>query len=165
MKSIKAISFILVLAMACGCASLPNIPEPSAIGLYERGAYIMVYGKRSMLMKGELIAVESGELVVMEDGRDSVSVVRQSEVKKFKVYNAKTRHYGWTILAGSALTGLHGFYLLLTLPLNWLVTIPVTLGGENAFTFNQRNTTFEELKMYARFPQGIPEGVERWGIR
>lgn len=165
MKSAKIFLMVIFLMAVCGCASLPNLPEPKAVGLYERGAHIVLNEKSSGMKQGELIAVESGEIILLEQGKDSVSVVPQSAVKKFKVYNAKPRHYGWFILAGSALTGLHGWYLILTLPLNLLVTVPVTLGGENAFTFNNRNTTYEELRMYARFPQGIPAGVERGVIR
>jgi len=161
MKIANTIPVIIVLTITFSCVSLPNLPESTAIGLYERGAHIRLTTKNSLSMQGELIAVESGEVLLVEEGKSTMTVLKQSEVKKLRVYNARPKHYGWSIPASAAITGLHGWFLIATLPLNLLVTVPVTIGGERAFSFSQNNASYHQLKMYARFPQGIPTLIDR----
>lgn len=164
MKIIKSAVVTLLLLCAFGCVSLPNLPLANEIGLYQRGAYILIQSKNSMKLSGELIAVEAGEIIVLEYGQSGISVLSQQEVKKFKVYNAKPRRYGWLVPAGIGVAFTHGFLSVLSFPLTLLITIPVTIGGENSFTSNHRNTPYEDLRMYSRFPQGIPTSVDRQAI-
>jgi hypothetical protein len=41
----------------------------------------------------------------------------------------------------------------------------VTTSRENAFKCNQKNMTYEKLKMFARFPQGIPPTISLTNIK
>jgi hypothetical protein len=40
------------------------------------------------------------------------------------------------------------------------VTISVTASGESAFQYSEKNMTFEKLKMFSRFPQGILPSID-----
>jgi hypothetical protein len=164
MNITKSSVAILILLSVCSCASLPNLPAANEVGLYQNGAFIILENKSSKNFSGELIAVEAGEILFLEQGQTGISALRKEEVKKFKVYNVKPRHYGWTIPAGIVASISHGIFSVFSLPLTLLITIPVTIGGENFLTLNQRNSAFEDLSMYARFPQGIPANVKRQDI-
>jgi hypothetical protein len=39
------------------------------------------------------------------------------------------------------------------------------VGGETAYTYSEKNMTFNSLKMFARFPQGIPVGIDLAAIK
>ena len=41
----------------------------------------------------------------------------------------------------------------------------MSVGGEMAFTYTEKDMTYEELRMFARFPQGIPPNVDIKDIR
>ncbi len=73
----------------------------------------------------------------------------------------------------------HGLWLVFSLPFNLVATIPAAIAENNSYKLHwnglgwwQTETTastkvpqkkhsvsLEQAKMYARFPQGIPEGI------
>ncbi len=101
-----------------------------------------------------------------------------NDVKRFKLRYARPKHYGWTIPIGIILPLIpftdpdgggrmpfHGFFALLSIPVNLIVTIAVTKAGENAFKYNDKNMTYDKLKMFARFPQGVPTNIDLASIK
>jgi hypothetical protein len=54
---------------------------------------------------------------------------------------------------------------MITFPINLVTTIVVAATGETAYSINQDKLTYEKLSMYARFPQGVPEGIPLYKIR
>jgi hypothetical protein len=55
--------------------------------------------------------------------------------------------------------------LVFTAPINLMVTIVVTMSSEDAFQYNEKNMSYEKLKMFARFPQGIPLNIDVASIK
>jgi hypothetical protein len=66
---------------------------------------------------------------------------------------------------GFLLPFIHGWYSIFTIPIHLIVTISVTASGENAFKYNNKKMTYEELKMFARFPQGIPPDIDLANVK
>jgi len=54
---------------------------------------------------------------------------------------------------------------LITFPINFVTTIIITSTSEYKYTITDKNLKFEQLGMYARFPQGIPEGINLIDIK
>ncbi len=152
------IAFLLMLVSSC---SVPRyLPHSKDVGVNEYGGYITIKPKeKNELIKGELIAIDSNEIVVLHRELKKCVVIPVSKVKKFTLRYARPKPYHWSIPISLHSTIVHGWYLVFTAPFNSLVTSVVTIGGKTAFRYNKRNMTYEQLKMFARFPQGVPENI------
>lgn len=54
----------------------------------------------------------------------------------------------------------HGLLFLGSAPVNLIVTSVVTADGLLAYRYDHGDISFEELKMFARFPQGMPPNID-----
>ena len=107
----------------------------------------------------------SNNIIILNAKKNRCETIPLKDVNRFNLRYAKPKHYGWTIPTAIILPAIHGVYSLFTIPLNLIVTISVTSSGENAFTYNKKNITFDKLKMFARFPQGLPLNIDIAGIK
>jgi hypothetical protein len=153
-----------LLAIIIGSCNSPEyLPSVDKIDVNQYGSHIRINNNNKTIAEGELIAIDSSEIVVLT-GPDVIStkkcvIVPVKEIHRFKLSYAKPKHYGWTIPLYTLATLSHGFFLMFTAPVNLIVTVSATSGGENAFTYSDKEMTYEKLKMFARFPQGIPQDV------
>lgn len=161
----KVFIIVLIAIIISSCSSPGYLPSSDKIDVNEYGSYIKLTHNNKSIIDGELIAIDSNQIVVLADEEKICVTVPVSEVKKFSLEYAKPKHYGWSIPVGLVLPFIHGFYSLITLPLHLIVTISVTAAGENAFKYNNKKMTYEELKMFARFPQGIPDNIDIASIK
>ncbi len=157
---------LLIAVLLSSCGAPWYVPTYKKIDVNEYGSRIKLSRKSNLaLIKGELIAIDSNNIIVLTEVPRLCVTIPVNDVLRFKLKYAKLdKHYGWTIPTGLALPFIHGFVSILTIPLHLIVTITVTASGENAFTYNKRKMDFEQLKMFARFPQGIPANVELTNI-
>ena len=176
----------LVLAVVISSCSTPQyLPGSDFIDVNQYGSYITIKQTTQAIVKGELLALDSIKLIVLVENENSKKpvVVPINEVSRFILLYARPKHYGWTIPTGLALPLLpfsdpdkvdpagggkmpfHGFYALLSIPINLIVTISVTKAGEKAFTYSNKKMTYDKLKMFARFPQGIPPNIDIASIK
>ena len=165
------IKVVLLILLFSSCKTPNYIPPQDLIDVNQFGSYIklgieeIVNIENEMLVlneqvfKGELISVNKDSIVVLSDTSNTCVTYKTSKVQWFKLRYAKPKHYGGLIPIFLGLPFIHGRYAILTMPLHLIITIPITVGGEKAFTYNNDNLTFEELKMFARFPQGIPSNI------
>ena len=136
------------------------------VDVNEYGSHIKIIHKTLSSIKGELIAIDSSKIVLLQKTNlNKCTVFKTADIKQFRLRYAKPKHYGWTIPVYTLATISHGVFLIFTAPLNLIVTFIVSVGSEQAFTYTNKNMTYEELKMFARFPQGIPSNVEIRDIR
>lgn len=156
---------ILLLAMLLsGCSSSGYLPSVKNLGVNQYGSLIMVRVP-GQYFDGELIAIENEEIIILSPETNTCVSIPMENVKKFKLTYAKSTQYGWTIPLLTISAFSHGIIGISTLPLNLIVTIWVTIAGNNATRYTDKKMTYEELKMFARFPQGIPEGLDLSSIR
>lgn len=153
---------ICIATSLMSCLSARYLPESNEIDVNQHGSFIRVNTKDDQLYQGELLAVDGINLVILnrDTTKEKISEVNTANVKKFKLRYAKSKHYEWTIPVSMLVTIAHGWYAGLTLPVNIITTSTVSSGGEYAFEYNQKIMTFDKLKMFARFPQGIPSNVD-----
>lgn len=119
------------------------------------------------MVKGELIAVDSIRLVVLVRTKEIPQsvIVPISEISSFKIRYARPKNYLWTIPLFTLSTVAHGIFLVITAPINLIVTTNVTVSGAFSFTYSDKKMTDDKLKMFARFPQGIPPNIDISSIR
>lgn len=143
-----------------GCAVPRYLPSSSDIGINQYGSYIQIFKNGIVVTDGELIAIDSTKIIVLSETTKKCVFHPIKNQMKFELKYAKPVHRGWTIPASTLFGLTHGFYGAFTVPINLIVTISVTSGGEKAFTYSDKNMTFEKLRMFARFPQGVTANID-----
>jgi hypothetical protein len=157
----------LGLAVACtACAhntAPPGwLPKPAESQAAAYGSWIeLTYqGSEERRTDGELIAV-SAESVWVLSGNQGV-VIPTAAVKSGKLTAYAAQKGGptlWTIV-GTLSTISNGAFLILTAPM-WMIGGSLAVAGESRAP--ERRTprlAWAELAPYARFPQGLPPGIE-----
>jgi hypothetical protein len=161
-------SVLLLFTLVLGaCTYAKYLPKPDAIDISQYGSYIEIKQSEGKKVKGELLAVDSNALTVLSDTNSAkrVIVVPLNQAKKFSLLYAVPKNYSWAIPIFSLITATHGYFLIFSLPVNLITTISVTMGAIKSFSYNNKKITYEQLKMFARYPQGIPEGVDISSIK
>jgi len=120
----------------------------------------------SSITRGELLAVEPDTLFLIRE--NTLNAISKSDVREAKAF---LQEYpltpgevaGWTVL-GTLSTISNGFGLVITAPL-WLITGTVTgivaAAQANHGDFVYPDGSWSELRKFARFPQGLPQGIPR----
>jgi hypothetical protein len=149
------------------CQSPAYLPKYSNIDENRFGSFINIHQKQGPSVQGELLAINGLQLIILTEHKNIKKsvVVPVSQINNFQLRYAQPRHYGWAIPLFTGVTVLHGWFAALTAPINLVGTIIVTVSGEDAFMYNQKQLSYTELKMFARFPQGIPPNIDIENIK
>lgn len=157
----RLITLIVVIVSISSCATIPNyLPIAKNIGSHPFGSFTNIKTVSNDLVSGELISVDSSEIIILTKVYNQLKVVKINikEVKNVKFFYAKGTNYGWTIPLFSLMSITQGFFSILTLPFNLITTIAVTVNGNQMYSY--QNMTVKQLKMFARFPQGLPSNFD-----
>jgi hypothetical protein len=154
-------SLILILFVISGCMVPVYLPKTKAIDVNQYGSYIKITRIHGSNVRGELLAVDTTSLILFADSsrRKIVRIIPVSEVKRFTIRYAQPKKYWWTMAVFSAVCASHGWWAALSIPLNLIITAAVSVSAENAFTYSQDDITYVQLRMFARFPGGIPSNI------
>lgn len=158
---------IILALLSNGCKAPAYLPEAEEIGVNEFGSYIIVDLNKGSDIEGELITIDKETLNVLTKEKDinQLQTIEISDIKSFKLMYAQPKKYGWTIPASALVTVSHGLLAAFTAPANIIVTSIITSHGANAFTYSEKDMSFEKLKMFARFPQGLPTNIKVTDIK
>lgn len=167
MKTKSIFVMNILAAFLFGCSGISYLPETDSIDTNRYGSFIQIKTRDGRDAKGELLAAAGNDLVVLSQDTtpQRIEKIPFENVERFKLRYAKPKHYGWTIPVSAVATIAHGWYAGLTLPVNLVTTTSVTVGGEKAFTYNQKTMPLYKIQMFARFPQGIPSNIDLARIR
>lgn len=149
-----------------GCITPRYLPQPQALGTNAYGSYIAIKGQSRGVIRGELIAADTTQLTVLARKGEAqwMTDVPITSIKSFKLRYSNA-NYGWTVPVYSLSTISHGWFLLLTLPANLIVTSVAATNGKKVSQYTEKTIAYEKLPMFARFPQGLPPQVERSSIQ
>jgi hypothetical protein len=161
----KGLLYLFFCVVVISCTSPRYLPEPERIPQHPFGSYIQLECKNNNRFTGELISVEKDHIIVLGENTGKCIAVEKNQVLAFSLQYAQSRHYGWTIPLSSLVSLSHGMFAIFTFPVNLITTIAVTGAGEGAFVYKSENMTYNELKMFARFPQGLPSNIMLSDIR
>jgi hypothetical protein len=157
--------FGLLISLFSSCASPKYLPLPSDIDVNEFGSYIKIIPLSLPSTDGELIALDKYKMIILTEEKKTCDTVYFKDIDRFRLRYAKPKHWGGTIPAFIVLPFIHGYFSFISIPIHLIVTISVTSSGESAFEYSDENMTYEKLKMFARFPQGIPPGIDLKSIK
>ena len=163
--------FILAVVLS-SCKYPEYLPAIENIDVNPHGAMITaIINKTSKQISGELIACDSVKLIVLTDSiytkndRSRVKTLSWSEVRKFRLQYAKPRNYIWSIPVYTLATASHGWFAVFTAPANLATTIGVNNSGRLSFSYDNSKISLDDISMFARYPQGIPQGINPESIR
>jgi hypothetical protein len=150
---------------ACAHPSAPKdwLPEPAEAQAAAWGGWIeLTYQEREEERRadGELIAVSADSVWVLNERQGLVIPTIAVRNAKLTAYAAQTGALTtWTVV-GTLATISNGAFLVFTAPM-WLIGGSLTVGGESRSAERKHPPrTWMELAPFARFPQGMPEGLE-----
>ncbi len=160
---ISILLFISILVFG-SCRYAPYLPKANQVGTNVYGSQITVDPKNRIQIRGELLAIKDSSLFV----KKSVGSIKQpeiiripiNEILNFRLRYIKPQNYSWTIPVFSLFTASHGMFLVFTFPINLLTTVIVATSSDASFVYTKKDISFKDLNMFARFPQGIPEGID-----
>ncbi len=176
-KSVSFACCILVVFHA-GCAMNPApsgwLPTAAEAQQTTHGGWmsIDVRGPRHARFIGELIAIERDTVFVLQ--ADGLARIPTSDISRASLasYDAEMDGlYVWWVL-GTLSTFSHGALLILSAPV-WLLAGGIGLASHShkpVTTYDAQYDAYsrlriEELRPYARFPQGLPAGLDRRSLR
>ncbi len=159
----------LMVLFFSSCTITNYLPQASKIPEYPYGAYIKIVtkaGDKNLRNKGELISAGDEKIVLLDKKDNHCIEIPVDSILRFKLYYAKSDHvYWWTIPALAALSATHGYFGILTIPANLIVTSSVYASSQLGFQYTEKNLPIISLYMYARYPQGIPSNVDIKSIK
>ena len=157
---IKLIGLLSIIISSC---SYPRyMPSADQLDVNQYGSYIKIIQRKAPNSKGELIAIDTSKIIVLTEKTKQCRIIPINEIVSFSLHYAKPKPYRWTIPAYGIASLFHGVFLVFSTPINLTVTI---LASSNPFKYSDKHMSFEKLKMFARFPQGIPPNVDIASIK
>lgn len=163
MRSSWAICLVSFFFAACTAVKAPrgSVPTMVKMGTDVYGGWITLHLNDSSEVAGELIAVSGEQVIICRPGETRPVPLAQITTAQLVMFKTQEGGYAtWTFL-NSLLTVANGFFLIFTLPVNLVTGISTsTSEGRRENSLDYPATDWSELSKYARFPQGLPEGVE-----
>lgn len=161
----------LLCAVACAGNPAPAgfLPSPAEAVRDVYGGWIEVTvsaGRRDSTIAGELIAARVDTVWILPDSGGVVAVstttVKQGRVAR---YNSEAGAIGGFTALGVVSTISNGYLLGITAPL-WIITGIVASSNESRAPLRGvPPLVWADVAAYARFPQGLPPGIDLGEIR
>jgi hypothetical protein len=160
MRVRKLVAIVVALALGA-CLTNPDPRKPSVEMMQKRsfGGWIVVVQRDGGMHAGELISVDSGVVRVL--GPRGMSVVPMPVIASASLYQYEYEGGlgAWGLLGGLS-TISHGFILILSFPI-WMISTGVTAGAESRhIRMEYPDRSWAALGKWARFPQGMPMGMD-----
>lgn len=153
--------YILTVVFLISCNTKRYLPSPSEFKYHVKGLYIACNVEAGNKVSGELISVDSQALLVRPlDGLGGLRKITKDELSSAEIHVSQTLENSrkiktWATYLGAS-TLLHGAYLIFTLPINMVVFSGMTNEGGIYRISYPNQIDWDELKKFARFPQGVP---------
>jgi hypothetical protein len=167
-RVLALLSAAVLLAGAFGsCATVvPNRlrPEGEAAVRSGLGAQMYVRLHNGDVIQGELIAISPQTVWVLGDGLVTIptSSIQAATAGVFKT--DQDAYVAWTVL-GALSTLSHGVFLVFSLPVWLLAGFPMASYELRRGEVDGWATGVDSFRPYARFPQGMPAGLEAVDLR
>ena len=167
--SLIAVAGALAGLSACASSSAPSgyLGDAKSEQTDAFGGWIEVDLKERSrgTIHGELIAVQRDTVFVLagQSSRPRLVGVSTAEIRDLKLrgYDPKSSRYATWAVLGALTTPSHGMFLAVSLPL-WIIvgTASAAVQSQSA-DLRVPEFAFADLRVHARFPTGIPEGLDR----
>jgi hypothetical protein len=151
-----------------GCASsrAPSgwLDRPEDLTRSAYGGWVTIEparDRRSAPVEGELLAVGTESVYVM--GARGFEAVSRAEMRsaRLEVYRAQTGSAAGMAALGTIVSLSHGIGFIVSGPV-WILCGSITAGAVSREPLHDvSGTTWEGVSKYARFPAGLPPGIDR----
>ena len=167
-RGISLLCIALVLSCAMSQAPSGFLPTAEDAQRDANGGWIVVHIKNGWSYAGELIAISKDEVDVLEQAAPTSRLVRlpMSSIEKmhFESYRTQAGKLSlWTALGALSTFG-NGKFLVFTAPL-FIIFGTMTAAVESRAAFLEYpGAEFADAWKFARFPQGLPPGVDECSL-
>jgi hypothetical protein len=173
MKTDIKFLIITVFLSLTTCSFPKYLPKVDRLGEDRYGSYIKITQPNFKTAKGELIAVEYNCILVLADNKlkgdttifKKMLRIKPDKIEKYTVYFAKPPSYEAFIPILGLSTISHGYFIVFSLPVNLIATIAIASGAQRSSSYNMNQINLDQLRMFARYPQGIPLGIDTASIK
>lgn len=165
-RMVKIGGLCLIMVWMVSCIATPGpkgwLPTPKEALSDAYGAWMIVeYSSESgkKTAEGEFIAVEKNKVYLLAG--ISLEEIPTHEVQHvtFATYKEERIASVWAVL-GLLSTASHGYFAAASAPI-WLLTGIFNAAAESTSGVTKSDAiAWEEIRKYARFPQGIPQGMD-----
>ena len=172
MRSVKSlICFVILFSLMLGaCENYNYLPSQRDFKTSPLGSYLTLYYSSPLSStgldeaEGELIAVSSDSVYLLNKGSFCEAIARDS-ISGYDLQYAKPNRSYWTTAGFLAWSLTHGQLALATAFLNLIAVNVIDENTvRNSFS-DEQDLTLDELSPYARFPKGLPDGVNKKDIK
>ncbi len=162
-KFTALLAFCFALLTACSAPEF--LPVAEEIGENPYGSYIDIQLLDKSEIEGELIAVEEEQIWVWAEYKEvnlvkKLKAVAKKDIKSFRVKYLNPQPYTKFLVGSLLLTPLHGYWLIYSFPLDTIAGILVSLEGTGDYMYRDNQISYRQLKMFARYPQGLPPNLD-----
>jgi hypothetical protein len=161
---IFALAFCTFCCISCS-RNIPIVNDVDHFHLSPKGAYIeaKINGLREKLnISGELIVADKKKIIIYTLGKSrTMQPYALKDVISYQIYFAKgVENYDFETGLINASTLTHGWFLVLTLPINLLINGSINESVHRELRFDAKEVPLDELYKYARYPNGLPRGID-----
>lgn len=168
-KYITFLSFILLLA---SCKTADYLTKPKDFKEQVNGLYFECKVDGEFEIIGEIIEVDSTDIKILAlNSEEGIMTISKDRIEKGDILVALTsdnpkKIKTWSSLINIAPLG-HGYFGVVSIPINLISTIPMNnSAAKGAYRVNYPNNVFwKDISKFARFPQGIPDGIDPKSIK
>lgn len=156
----------IILIITASCSSPKHVLTPNELKKDTKGLYSKITFKTSTnRVNGEIIEVSDKHITLLT--KDGILSFKKENIKESIILvsltvNNPRRINSWASLINLLSLG-HGYWAVFSLPPTIAITSGIT--SEKYIMNYPKNVKWEELHKFARFPQGIPEQIEKQSIR
>jgi hypothetical protein len=155
---------LLLCALVAACASNPAprsaLPTAAQAARGGKGAWVVVQYKDGARLAGELIACSDGQVFIFNP--PALVGVPEEQIVEGLVVTQRTAE--WSLVAwgivGTLSTISHGILAIISGPI-WIGTTIASAAYESRQgLYRYPAESWQDLRRWARFPQGLPRGVD-----
>jgi hypothetical protein len=167
---VVAVTALAAIVAACAGSSAPYGWSPPAREAQREafGAWIEITFAKSaerVNIEGEFIAVDGDKIVVLTEETIISAPIVQIEQAKLMTYGSRNSLLAVWTLVGTLSTLSHGIGLIFSAPA-WIIVGTVATSSESyAPRATYPHKSWEELRKFARFPQGLPLDLEHHPLK
>lgn len=147
---------VLFILLISSCTTIKEAPLFNELPNYTKGSHVRIQQNRKFITAGELIEVQENYLICLQrkNGKTVTKKLSKEGITYVQVILSQTHSKsGYTRSHNIGLMTIgHGWWSVFTLPINAAVIATANK------TFRLK-VPWSRLHRYARFPQGIPQGV------
>jgi hypothetical protein len=110
-------------------------------------------------MSGELIAINGDSVYLLTDAGLVGTPLTRVDRLVVSGYDSKTREISLGGVAGIISTASHGLFAIISAPVWIITTVSASAAQSHLPQESYPAEDLNRLRKYARFPQGLPEGV------